>query len=48
VRVLCAARPEEVAETVQAGVDAAFGAGESVAVLLAQKLIGRKQWEGAR
>ncbi|MEJ8836364.1 phosphonopyruvate decarboxylase [Ramlibacter sp. AN1133] len=48
VRVLCATRPEEVAETVQAGVDAAFGAGESVAVLLAQKLIGRKAWEGAQ
>jgi sulfopyruvate decarboxylase alpha subunit len=47
VRVLCASRPDEVAETVQAGVDAAFGAGESVAVLLAQRLIGRKQWEAS-
>ncbi|GAB3661687.1 thiamine pyrophosphate-binding protein [Ramlibacter alkalitolerans] len=48
VRVLCATHPDEVAPTVQAGVDAAFDAGEAVAVLLAQRLIGRKQWEGAR
>jgi len=48
VRVLCAERPEEVAETVQAGLDAAFAGGEAVAVLLAQRLIGRKQWEGAQ
>jgi sulfopyruvate decarboxylase TPP-binding subunit len=48
VRVLCATRADEVAETVQAGADAAFGAGEPVAVLLAQRLIGRKHWEGAR
>jgi sulfopyruvate decarboxylase TPP-binding subunit len=47
VRVLCAERPAEVAETVQAGLDAAFGAGESVAVLLGQRLIGRKQWEAS-
>ena len=48
VRVMAASHPEEVAETVQAGLDAAFAAGESVAVLLGQRLIGRKLWEGAR
>lgn len=37
--------PAEVSEVVSAGLDAAFGAGEKVAVLLGQKLIGRKQWE---
>jgi len=48
VRVMCASHPDEVAETVQAALDAAFGAGEAVAVLLAQRLIGRKQWEAAQ
>jgi sulfopyruvate decarboxylase alpha subunit len=48
VRVLRASHAGEVAETVQAGFDAAFGAGEAVAVLLSQRLIGRKEWEGAR
>jgi sulfopyruvate decarboxylase TPP-binding subunit len=45
VTVLRASRPEEVAETVRAGFDAAFEGGESVAVLLSQSLIGRKKWE---
>ena len=39
--------PERVGEIVRAALDAAFGAGESVAVLLSQRLIGRKEW-GAR
>jgi len=33
-----------VAETIGAAIDAAFEAGEQVAVLLSQALIGRKQW----
>ena len=45
VRVLRANRPQEVAETVRAGFDAAFQGGDSVAVLLSQSLIGRKEWE---
>lgn len=36
--------PEKVGETVRAALDAAFGAGEAVAVLLSQSLIGRKDW----
>src|SRR6185503_14248894 len=42
ITVLRAGHPDEVEEIVSAGVDAAFGAGEQVAVLLGQKLIGRK------
>jgi sulfopyruvate decarboxylase alpha subunit len=34
----------QVAETVQAAIDFAFNSNIGVAVLLAQKLIGRKQW----
>ena len=45
ITVLRADTPEEVAETVSAGFDAAFEAGEPVAILLSQKLIGRKKWE---
>ena len=37
--------PEQVEETVSAAADSAFLAGERVAVLLGQKLIGRKKWE---
>ena len=44
VRVMRAARPEEVEELVSAALDAAFEAGEKVAVLLSQSLIGRKKW----
>ena len=45
--ITCCARrdPDEVAEIVSAGFDAAFEAGEQVAVLLGQSLIGRKKWE---
>lgn len=45
ITVLRANRPEDVAETVSAGFDAAFEGGEQVAVLLSQSLIGRKKWE---
>ena len=45
IHVLRASRPEEVEEIVSAGFDAAFQAGERVAVLLGQQLIGRKKWE---
>lgn len=48
VRVLRANRAEDVAETVLAAFDAVFRAGESVAVLLSQSLIGRKKWERAQ
>lgn len=45
VRVLRASRSEDVAATVGAAFDAVFHAGETVAVLLSQCLIGRKEWE---
>lgn len=48
ITVLRADRPEDVAETVRAGLDAAFEAGEPVAVLLGQRLIGRKQWDATK
>lgn len=38
-------RADEVAEVVSAALDSAFLAGERVAVLLAQSLIGPKKWE---
>ena len=44
IHVLRASRPDEVEEVVGAGLDAAFEAGEKVAVLLGQNLIGRKKW----
>lgn len=45
IHVLRADRPDEVEAVVSAGLDAAFQAGERVAVLLGQSLIGRKKWE---
>ncbi len=45
ITVLRASNPEEVGEIVSAAADAAFLAGEQVAVLLSQSLIGRKKWE---
>ena len=45
ITVLRASDPNEVGEIVSAGLDAAFLAGERVAVLLSQSLIGRKKWE---
>jgi sulfopyruvate decarboxylase alpha subunit len=40
-----ASRADEVEDVVRAAVDAAFVGGEQVAVLLSQRLVGRKQWE---
>ncbi|MCW2758386.1 MAG: putative sulfopyruvate decarboxylase alpha subunit [Nocardioidaceae bacterium] len=37
--------PDDVEETVSAAADAVFLAGERVAVLLGQKIVGRKKWE---
>lgn len=39
-----ASQPEEVEDLVGAAVDAAFEGGQRVAVLLSQRLIGRKKW----
>ena len=46
VTVLRADEPGQVGEVVGAALDMAFEANERVAVLLGQKLIGRKKWEG--
>jgi sulfopyruvate decarboxylase TPP-binding subunit len=46
ITVMRASRPDEVEAIVGAGLDAAFEAGERVAVLLSQSLIGRKKWQG--
>jgi sulfopyruvate decarboxylase alpha subunit len=45
LHVLRVDHPDKVEEIVSAGFDAAFQAGERVAVLLGQSLIGRKKWE---
>ncbi|QUH06223.1 phosphonopyruvate decarboxylase [Saccharopolyspora erythraea] len=45
ISVLRADDPGDVEDTVEAALDSAFEAGERVAVLLGQKLIGRKKWE---
>jgi sulfopyruvate decarboxylase TPP-binding subunit len=45
IHVLRANTSDQVEEIVSAGLDAAFGAGEKIAVLLSQSLIGRKKWE---
>lgn len=45
IHVHRAERSEEVGDVVAAAVDSAFLAGDRVAVLLAQSLIGRKNWE---
>lgn len=45
IQVLRVSWPEDTREIVSAGLDAAFQAGEKVAVLLGQQLIGRKKWE---
>jgi sulfopyruvate decarboxylase alpha subunit len=44
VEVYRADRPEEVGETVQAALDIAFNGHLAAAVLLSQRLIGRKKW----
>jgi sulfopyruvate decarboxylase TPP-binding subunit len=43
-RVLRVTDPAEVGEVVDAALDSAFVAGEQVAVLISQCLIGRKKW----
>jgi sulfopyruvate decarboxylase alpha subunit len=43
-RVFRVTEPEEVQEVVSAALDTAFEAGEQVAVLISQRLIGRKKW----
>ncbi|MFA7664919.1 MAG: phosphonopyruvate decarboxylase [Burkholderiaceae bacterium] len=48
ITVLRADEPQEVAGVVQAGFDAAFSAGQAVAVLLSQSLIGRKEWQASK
>jgi len=45
VHVVRASHAEEVEEVVSAALDEAFRAGGRVAVLLSQRLIGRKNWE---
>ncbi|OZD08717.1 phosphonopyruvate decarboxylase [Rhodococcus sp. 06-156-3C] len=45
ITVFRADQPDEVGEVVSAAFDTAFLAGERVAVLLGQTLIGRKKWE---
>jgi sulfopyruvate decarboxylase alpha subunit len=45
ITVLRVEDPDEVEETLAAALDSVFLAGERVAVLLGQKLIGRKRWE---
>ncbi len=44
ITVMRVSEARQVAEMIGAGIDAAFEAGEQVAVLLSQSLIGRKQW----
>ena len=48
VRVLRADEPREVGPAVREALDAAFGASEAVAVLLGQRLVGRKDWGATR
>ncbi|OWT58950.1 thiamine pyrophosphate-binding protein [Candidimonas nitroreducens] len=45
IHVLRVTHADEAEEIVSAGFDAAFQAGDRVAVLLGQNLIGRKKWE---
>lgn len=45
INVMRVSDPQQVEQTIAAAVDSAFVAGEQVAVLLSQSLIGRKQWE---
>jgi sulfopyruvate decarboxylase TPP-binding subunit len=48
ITVVRVERPDEVEEAVGAAADAVFLAGERVAVLLGQRLVGRKKWEQDR
>ena len=44
VKVMRAERPEDVGPMAAAGLESAFRSDQAVAVLLAQRLIGRKEW----
>jgi sulfopyruvate decarboxylase TPP-binding subunit len=44
ITVLRVSKPEEVEDVVSAALDSVFEAGERVAILLSQSLIGRKKW----
>jgi sulfopyruvate decarboxylase alpha subunit len=44
ISVLRVNRPEEAGDVVAAGLESAFEAGERVAVVLSQQLLGRKKW----
>lgn len=44
VRCMAVISDEAVADTVAGAIDLAYGAEQAVAVLLSQRLIGRKQW----
>jgi len=43
-RVIRVTHPDEVEEMVDAALESAFVAGEQIAVLISQRLIGRKKW----
>jgi len=45
IRVHRVDHPDDLADVLGAALDSAFLAGEQVAVLLGQRLIGRKKWE---
>jgi hypothetical protein len=47
MRIYRADRESDVEDVVSAATDSAYGAGEQVAVILGQRLIGRKVWERA-
>jgi sulfopyruvate decarboxylase alpha subunit len=44
ITVLRVSKPDEVEDVVSAALDSVFQAGERVAILLSQSLIGRKKW----
>src|SRR5215813_8686490 len=44
LKVLRAEEPDDLIETVQAATDLAFNADQQVAVLIGQRLLGRKKW----
>jgi sulfopyruvate decarboxylase alpha subunit len=48
ITVLRVDEPDRVADTVTAALDSAFLANERVAVLLGQRLIGRKKWQAEK
>ena len=43
-KVMRASDPDEVEDLIGAALDAAFEGGQQVALLLSQRLIGRKKW----